>query len=69
MSRFVGARPKERDAIDQRIITQALTGQAHLIDSQEEVGGYPWIKPVTRALDVPATHRREWLDKLAREVE
>jgi len=69
VSRFVGARPKERDAIDQRIITQALTGQAHLIDSQEEVGGYPPIKPVRRPLDVPATHRHEWLEKMAREVE
>jgi hypothetical protein len=69
VARFVGARPAERDAIDQRIVTQALTGTAKIIDSQEEVGGYPKMEPVTRKLDVPDTNRREWLEKLARDVE
>ena len=69
MARSVGARPGERDAIDQRIVSEALTGHAHIIDSQDQVGGYPKIEPVTRALDVPATQRREWLEKMARAVE
>ncbi|MDB6120731.1 MAG: pectate lyase, partial [Verrucomicrobiaceae bacterium] len=55
VARSVGARPGDRDAIDQRIITQALTGKARIIDSQDDVGGYPKIEPVTRALEVPAT--------------
>lgn len=69
VARFAGARPAERDAIDRRIVSQALTGTARIIDSQDEVGGYPVIEPVTRKLDVPEKNRREWLEKLAREVE
>ena len=37
----VGARPWERDAIDARILNDALTGTGRIIDSQDEVGGYP----------------------------
>ncbi|WP_348545097.1 right-handed parallel beta-helix repeat-containing protein [Chthoniobacter sp.] len=68
VARFVGARSAERDAIDQRIVNGALTGTARIIDSQDEVGGYPQIKPVTRKLDVPDQNRRAWLEKFAREV-
>ena len=68
VARFVGARPAERDAIDTRIVREALTGAARIINSQEEVGGYPKIEPVTRALEVPERGRRAWLEKLAREV-
>lgn len=68
VARFAGARPAERDAIDERIVREALTGTARIIDSQEEVGGYPKLEPVTRRLEVPATGRRAWLEQLAREV-
>lgn len=68
VTRFAGARPAERDPIDQRIVSTAITGQARIIDSQEEVGGYPKHAPVTRALPVPEEKRREWLEKLARAV-
>ena len=68
IARFAGARPAQRDAIDQRIVTNALNGTAKQIDSQDEVGGYPKHEPVTRALDVPATGRRAWLEKWAQEV-
>jgi hypothetical protein len=68
VARFAGARPAERDAIDTRIVREALTGAARQIDSQEEVGGYPKLEPVTRKLDVPEENRRAWLEKLAREV-
>ena len=44
------------------------SGTARIIDSQDEVGGYPKHEPVTRALDVPDKGRRAWLEKLAREV-
>jgi hypothetical protein len=69
VARFVGARPAERDAIDRRIVSEALTGTARIIDSQEQVGGYPKIEPVTRKLEVPEKNRRAWLEKLAQEVE
>ncbi len=69
VARSVGARPGDRDAIDKRIINDALTGHARIIDSQDEVGGYPKVEPVTRTLEVPETQRREWLEKMAQEVE
>jgi hypothetical protein len=68
IARFVGAHPARRDAIDQRIISAALSGTAQQIDSQDEVGGYPKHEPVTQALDVPAVQRATWLEKLAREA-
>ena len=68
VARFVGARPAERDAIDTRIVREALTGAARIIDSQDEVGGYPKLDPTTRQLDVPEKNRRAWLEALSREV-
>jgi hypothetical protein len=44
--REVGARPWDRDAIDARIIEQALAGTSRIIDSESEVGGYP-VQPAT----------------------
>jgi hypothetical protein len=44
-----GARPWERDAVDLRVIEEAKSGAGHIIDSENEVGGYP---PA-----LPATHR------------
>ena len=43
----VGARPWDRDAIDTRIVEEALTQQGALIDSEAEVGGYPEQEPTT----------------------
>jgi hypothetical protein len=68
VARFVGARPAERDAIDARIVQQALTGTARIIDSQNEVGGYPKAEPVVHALTVPARGRLSWLETLAHDV-
>ena len=68
VARFAGARPAERDAIDERIVRDALIGAARIIDSQEEVGGYPQAEATTRQLEVPPTGRRAWLEKIAREV-
>lgn len=68
VARFAGARPALRDAIDTRIVREALTGGARIIDSQDEVGGYPTPAPTTRALEVPDTGRRAWLEQMAREV-
>lgn len=68
VARFAGARPAERDAIDTRIVREALTGAARIIDSQEEVGGYPKVEPVTQALEVPDKGRRAWLEKITRAV-
>ncbi len=39
--RNVGARPDERDSVDRRIIDDFLQRKGRIIDSQDEVGGYP----------------------------
>lgn len=68
IAKLVGARPAQRDPIDQRVVSGALDGTAQIINSQEQVGGYPKYPLVTRALDVPAKNRRAWLEKLAHVV-
>jgi hypothetical protein len=41
-----GARPWERDPIDRRIIEEARNNTGHIIDSEQQVGGYPKFQPV-----------------------
>jgi pectate lyase len=41
----VGARPWDRDAIDSRIVEQALAGEGAILNSEQEVGGYPTHEP------------------------
>ena len=64
-----GARPKDRDDIDKRIIQDFLDRNGKLIDSQNDVGGYPDHKPVYRKLEIPENDIEEWLSKLAAELE
>jgi hypothetical protein len=63
-----GARPKDRDEIDQRIIREFLAREGRMINSQQEVGGYPQINMVRRPLDIPADVDA-WLAQLAAELE
>jgi hypothetical protein len=63
-----GARPKERDSVDQRIVAEFKSGGGGLIDSQDAVGGYPAPAPTTRALTVPADVDA-WLRELAAALE
>lgn len=51
--RNAGARPWERDAIDRRIVKSVIERKGRIIDSQDEVGGYPVYAATRRALDVP----------------
>lgn len=64
-----GARPRDRDAVDDKLIADVRAGKGSRIDSQDEVGGYPSAVPVVRRLDVPATGVDEWLAQMTREVE
>ena len=41
----VGAFPWERDSIDKRIIEDSMSGKGKIIDSENEAGGYPVVKP------------------------
>jgi len=50
-----GAFPWQRDDIDKRIISEVKTGKGRIIDSENEVGGYPVFEPVYRKFD-----QNEW---------
>lgn len=65
--RSAGARAARRDPIDARIIQSILRGDGHIIDSQNDVGGYPARAATTRAV-VVSNDRRAWLAKLSSEL-
>jgi pectate lyase len=64
-----GARPKDRDPIDQRIIDDFLNRRGKIIDSQEEIGGYPLYEKTYRKLDIPDKNIGKWLADMAAELE
>jgi hypothetical protein len=69
--RRAGSRPARRDPIDARIVRSVIAGDGRIIDSQNQVGGYP-VRPSTkRRLAVPDAleERRHWLDALSAELE
>jgi len=43
--REAGARPWDRDAIDSRIVADVIEGRGGIIDSEQQVGGYPAPTP------------------------
>ena len=59
--KYVGARPNDRDAVDERIIKDVREGTGRIIDTQADVGGWPELKGAERKLDVPDKGRAEWL--------
>ncbi|WP_158059248.1 hypothetical protein [Halorussus halophilus] len=61
-----GARPADRTEHDERIIENA---GGSVIDSQDEVGGYPNLAQNTQELNIPTQNLRAWLRKQAKEVE
>jgi pectate lyase len=64
-----GARPSDRDETDLRIIKDFMEKGGRIIDSQDEVEGYPKVEMTSRKLDVPTDNVEEWLAKMAMEVE
>ena len=48
-----GARPNEGDPIDERIKNTVINGKGAIIDSQDDVGGYPNPTPTSHTLKVP----------------
>jgi hypothetical protein len=46
-----GARPWDRDAHDVRLLADAAEGRGEIIDSQDEVGGYPVMAETRRPFD------------------
>lgn len=68
-----GARPKDRDPVDLRVIADYRARKGRIIDSQEEVGGYPRPAPTHRKLDIPSPATpnaiEAWLAKYRVEIE
>jgi len=64
-----GARPADRTAIDERIVSHVRNGEGSVIDSQTEVGGYPALEENTEEVSVPDSGLRAWLREQAVAVE
>ncbi len=68
--RGAGSRPAERDPIDRRIVESVIAGTGRIIDSQNQVGGYPVRRESRRAVKAPegSDARRVWLDGLMKDL-
>jgi hypothetical protein len=64
-----GARPKDRDTVDARIVADFRAGTGAIIDDQDQVGGYPTAEPTRRTLDVPSDGIDVWIETFSRELE
>ena len=66
-----GARPKDRDVVDKRIIDDYLARRGRIPDSQDEVGGYPKSRGTHRPLEIPTSPDAvaKWLESYLAEVE
>uniref|UniRef100_UPI0025BE42C7 hypothetical protein n=1 Tax=Aquabacterium sp. TaxID=1872578 RepID=UPI0025BE42C7 len=62
-----GARPADRDSVDQRLIAEIRNGTGRQIDSQNDVGGYPSATATHRALTVPSHDVETWLQGFSRQ--
>ena len=69
VTNHAGARPKDRDAVDTRIVNGFKQRTGVFVNSQTEVGGYPTASQTTRVLTVPSTGVDAWLQQLAKELE
>ena len=64
-----GARPRDRDAIDRRIVRNFRERKGRAIDSQTEGGGYPKMVGTARRLQIPDKNVDDWLAALASKLE
>jgi pectate lyase len=58
-----GARPWDRDDIDRRVVADVIEGRGEIVDSQEDVGGYPQVKE-TRQAFVPEDWNLDTMEPL-----
>ncbi|WP_224450356.1 DUF1349 domain-containing protein [Haloprofundus salilacus] len=64
-----GARPADRTEHDERIVENIRNGGGGVIDSQDDVGGYPSLAENSEPLDEPESGLRAWLRERALAVE
>jgi len=60
-----GARPWERDEVDWRVIADTIEGRGKIIDSEQEVGGYPVQLATFKAFDPNEWDMRYMTPKVA----
>jgi hypothetical protein len=60
-----GARPWDRDPIDARIVADVRNGTGKIIDSEQEVGGYP-VRPESRAPFIEADWNLDTMERRQR---
>lgn len=74
----IGARPYDRDSVDIRVVDSVINGSGRIIDSQDDVGGWPVLAENAHTLTVPDdphgdddgdgyTNLEEWLHSFASE--
>lgn len=66
--KYAGARPNDRDDVDLRLIEEFYAGTGKIIDSQNEVGGYPQVEPTYRKLLPCLGSIDSWLDYYTNQV-
>jgi hypothetical protein len=75
-----GARPADRDSVDKRIVNEVESRTGKIIDSQQEIGGWPALQKNYRSFTIPAdphgdddgdgyTNIEEVLHQMAAQVE
>jgi len=64
-----GARPKDRNNVDKRIINDFLQRTGRIINSQQQVGGYPKTATTYRKLSPPESNVNQWLKNMTRQVQ
>lgn len=78
--RHAGARPQDRDAVDLRIIEEVRTGGGRIINTQDDVGGWPKLAENRHELNPPVelqadddkngkNNLEQWLDEYRKRVE
>mgnify|MGYP005850461849 CR=1 FL=1 len=66
----VGPRPADRSEYERELIENRVgNGQGAIIDSQDDVGGYPDYTPERRSLSVPENNILGWLQEFTDAVE
>ncbi len=57
----VGQRPADRPPYEEGLINERLQEPHNVIDSQDQVGGYPDYDPTSHTLNVPDTNIVDWI--------
>ena len=64
-----GARPAERTEVEERLIADVENRTGEIIDSQDEVGGYPQLEETAREIELLEGDITDWLRAHTRAVE